>query len=323
LLRARGSLTLIVLFASLTVGGTAEGAPSQVAPNIGYNASEMETPRSAALGGAARATGSSVEALYLNPAGMATARVYHFYGGAQIWPQARRQSYGAAAVDSVVNKQRIAGGLAANWSSQDPDGVDRDWFDFRFALAAPLSDRFFLGGAMRYVTLRQNGYPDGGLAPSLASQGLPDSDIVADLTFDAGLTIKLADQFSVSAVGTSLTDPGHAFLPMTFGGGAGFTSEDFSLEMDVVGDFTTYADSTLRVMGGGELLMADAFPLRAGYRYDEGANTQAVSGGLGYISREFAIDATVRGLVDGGNSLTFVLGFRYHLESGGLVSGGL
>ncbi len=310
----------IALVGSLAQSVTAE--PSSLPPDIGYNAGEMETPRSAALGGGVRATGSSLEALYTNPAGMPTARIYHLGGVAQIWPQARRQTYGVAAVDSVVNKQRIAGGVAANWTGQDPDGVDRDYFDLRFALAAPLSDLFFFGAGMRYLTLKQDGVPRDGLSPSVASGGLRGDDIVTDLTFDAGITIKLTDHFSVAAVGTSLTEPGHAFLPLTFGGGAGFATGEFTLELDTVGDFTTYDETSMRVMGGGEVLLGDSFPLRAGYRYDQGAGTQALSGGIGYVAPEFAVDATVRGLVEGGDSLTFVLGFRYHVESAGLGGGG-
>lgn len=307
----------------LTSTSLASAAPSSLAPGIGYNAGEMETPRSAALGGATRAMSSSIEALYSNPAGMATARVYHLAGVAQIWPQARRQTYGAAAVDSIVNKQRIAGGVAANWSSQDPDGVDRDSFDFRFALAAPLSDRFFLGGSMRYLSLAENGYPGtDGLAPSVASQGLGDGDIVADLTFDAGVTLKVTPELAISAVGTNLTNPGHGFLPLTFGGGAGFGADEFTLEFDAVGDFTTYDETKLRLMAGGEILLADAFPVRAGYRFDEGLESHSIGGGLGFVSPDFAVDAALRSIVSGPKSWTIVFGFRYHVESAGFGGGG-
>lgn len=316
--RWAGAFTL----ASAATTSLVSAEPSSLPPGVGYNAGEMETPRSAALGGATRAMSSSIEALYANPAGMATARIYHVGGIAQIWPQARRQTYGAAAVDSIVNKQRIAGGVAANWTSQDPDGVKRDSFDFRFALAAPLSDRFFLGGTLRYLSLSEDGFPGtDGLTPSVASQGLDDGDIVADLTFDAGVTLQISRELALSAVGTNLTNPGHGFLPLTFGGGAGFGSEEFTLELDVVGDFTTYDDTALRVMAGGEVLLADSFPIRAGYRFDEGLDTHSVGGGLGFVSPDFAVDASVRGVVAGAKSWTIVIGFRYHVESGGLSGG--
>jgi hypothetical protein len=315
--------TMIVRFTAtalsiVLLGRIAHAEPSQLPPEIGYNGGEQETPRSAAMGGATRAVSSSAEALYLNPAGMATARVYHLAGGAQIWPQAKRQTYGAAAVDSVSNRQRISGGVSANWSAQDQDALNRDSFDFRAGLAAPFSDRVFAGASFKYLSLAQAGIPYNlGLEPSLASGGLVDRPMVTDITFDAGITARLGDRFWLAAVGANLTDPGHAFLPLTFGGGFGYATPELSLEIDAVSDFTTHDTSQARLMGGGEILLADTFPLRAGYRYDQWTGTHAISGGIGYVAPEFAVEGAVRGLVVGGPSLTIVIGLRYHLDSGG------
>src|SRR5262245_20147293 len=76
--------------------------PSELVPEVGYNYGEIESARATALGGAMRALGNGTTALYMNPAGMPLTRVYHLEGMAAIWPEARRQSYGAAAVDSVT-----------------------------------------------------------------------------------------------------------------------------------------------------------------------------------------------------------------------------
>jgi hypothetical protein len=310
-----------VLFIATLATHVANAEPSQLPPEVGYNAGELETPRSAAMGGAVRAVSSSAEALYLNPAGMATARVYHLVGGAQIWPQAKRQTYGAAAVDSVVNRQHIAGGVSANWSQQDQDAVDRDWFDFRFALATPFSDRVFAGATLKYLSLTQGGAPvDLGLQPSLASSGLDGRPITTELTFDAGITARLGDAFWLGAVGSNLTDPGNVFLPMTFGGGIGYATSEYSFELDALSDFTSYERTRSKVMAGGEFLLEDSFPLRAGYRFDEAAKSHALSAGAGYIAPEFAIEAAVRGVVVGQPSITLVVGLRYHLDSGGETS---
>ena len=48
------------------------------------------------MGGALRALGNGVTGLYLNPANMALTRVYHLMALAQIWPESRRQTYGAS-----------------------------------------------------------------------------------------------------------------------------------------------------------------------------------------------------------------------------------
>jgi hypothetical protein len=96
-------LSLAVLFA-LAFCETARAEPSSLPPEIGYNHGELETPRSIALAGGLRALSNSTDSIFLNPANMAAARVYHVGGSAQIWPQADRQSYGAAAADSARSR---------------------------------------------------------------------------------------------------------------------------------------------------------------------------------------------------------------------------
>jgi hypothetical protein len=292
--------------------------PSSLPPEIGYNHGEQETPRSIALAGALRALSNSTDAIFLNPANMAASKVYHVGGIAQIWPQADRQSYGVAASDSA-RTHGVSGGLAAFWTRQDADGVDRKAFDFRLALAAPLSDQFCFGGGLRYLSLSEDGFPAGagGLRPSIAAGGLNGEEIVEEITFDAGLTLKPIPAFAISLVGQNLTDSGNGFLPLLFGGGAGFGNENFSLEVDAVSDFSTYDTATMRVQGGGEILLGDSFPLRGGYSFDEGPDMHSLAGGFGFVSRQFSLDAGMRASVSGPSSFAFVLGFKYHVEASG------
>ena len=147
----------------------ARADPSDLPPEVGHNYGQIETPRTTAMNGALRAFANSTDALFVNPAGMPVARVYHIGALAQVWPEAARQSYGAAVVDSVVSSSRVAGGLGGTWTLQDPDGIDRTSTDLRFALAYPFSEQFFVGAGMRYLWLEQNGY--GPLGRSAASGG--------------------------------------------------------------------------------------------------------------------------------------------------------
>src|SRR5690348_17256619 len=73
--------------------GRARAEPSTLPPEVGYNYAETATPHSGALGGAHMALSNAVDALFINPANMAVARVYHLAALVQILPQARRQSY--------------------------------------------------------------------------------------------------------------------------------------------------------------------------------------------------------------------------------------
>lgn len=296
----------------------AHATKSKLPPQVGYNYQNIETPRVAAMGDALRAFSNSVSALFVNPANMAASRVYHLSAFGQIWPEAHRQSYGAAAVDSIVSSAHVAGGLGGTWTSQDPDGLGLTSTDLRFALAFPFSDRFYVGLGGRYLWLKQTGSA-GPFDPSPASGGIRDKNIVRGFTFDAGATLKPMDGLALSIVGQNLNNPGNGFQPMSFGGGIGFGTHDFTLEGDALADFTTWDRTTVRAMGGFEFLAADHYPLRAGYRYDQGQKSHGISAGVGYVDKVFSAEVAVRRTVVGPKATTVVIGFTYHLESSGLT----
>jgi len=291
--------------------------PSKLAPEVGYNYNEIETGRVTAKNGADRALGNSVSALFTNPANMATSRVYHAAALVQIWPEASRQSYGVAAVDSVGSSSRIAGGLGATWTRQDPDGVDRTASDLRFALAYPLSDRLFVGAGGRFMWLTENG--QGPLKPSLASSGLSGDRIVKNFAFDLGLTLKAGEGFSFALVGNNLNGADSSFQPLSLGGGIGFATEKFGLEADMVADLATWNETRLRGMLGAEVMLGEHAVARGGYRYDDGAKSHSGSLGFGYIDKSFSADLGVRRVVVGDIATAVVLSFTYHVESTGLT----
>ncbi|HEY4105532.1 MAG TPA: hypothetical protein VGM44_16655 [Polyangiaceae bacterium] len=315
--RARLAHAALVCVACVALSRPARADKSTVPPQVGYNYQEIETPRITATNGATRALSNSVEALFDNPANMSTSRVYHLSALAQIWPESGRQSYGAAAVDSVGSSSRIGGGLGATYNTQDTDGIDRRWTDIRFALSYPFSDKLYMGVAARYLMLSQNG--EGPLGQSLASSGIAGEKIVRNITFDAGATFKPTEALALSIVGSNLSNPDNGFQPMSLAGGIGYGKETFSLEGDVAEDFTTYQHTTTRAMAGGELLLGDHFPLRAGYRYDDGAKSHSLSGGIGYIDPTFAAELAVRRIVSGDKATAIVFGFTYHLDAAGLT----
>ena len=310
--RFAGALAGVAALLSAT---SARGEKSALAPEVGWDGNEQTTARSAALGGAVRGIGPDITGLFANPANIAATRVYHLGAIAAIWPEANRQTYGAAAVDSVTSK--MAGGLAGTYTIQDPEGLKRKATDIRLALAFPVSDKLFFGATGKYLKLRQDGL--GPFGKSYASGGLPSDSIISGFTFDAGVMARPTEMLSIGLLGTNLTNAGNGFRPLGFGGGVGVGTRDFSVEGDVAADFTTYEKTKLKYMAGLELLAADRFPLRGGYRYDDGQKTHAVSGGVGYLDQQFAIEASVRRTVSGAASTTIIIGLSYFLESSGIT----
>lgn len=314
-IQPRALLAAGVLLACSGISLQANAEPSDLPPEIGFDYGDIETPRTAAMGGALRAFSASTEALYINPANMAASRVYHIGAMAALWPEAKRQSYGAAAVDSVGSRTQLAGGIGFVFNRQDPDGIDRQWNDLRFALAFPFSEQFQLGLGGRVMWLKQDG--DGPLGSDAVASGLQGENILRDFTFDAGMAFRPSREISFALVGNSITDPGHGFLPSRLGGGIGYGTQDFTLEGDVVADFTTWNRTTTLAMGGFEFLAANAYPIRAGYRFDEGAATHWVSGGLGYIDQQVSAEISARRGVSGQKATEVVIGFKYHLDAAG------
>lgn len=313
--RANRFLAFAPFFLALAVTSSAQAEKSTFSPETGYHYGEVEDARYLALGGALRARGNGTTSVFMNPAGIGMARVYHIGGLAQIWPEAKRQSYGAAAVDSVTS--RLGAGVGFVWNDQDPDGLKRRSQDLRFALAYPFSDKVSFGITGRYLKLTQEGL--GPLGRSLASGGLKGEPIVNGFSFDAGLAVAPSKNITLGFLGSNLSNPGNGFQPTSLGGGIAIGNDDLAFEGDVVADFTTWGGTRARAMGGFEILAADRFPLRAGYLYDAGPQAHAISGGLGYIDTQFSLEISARRYVVGEQATTIVLGLQYFIESTGLT----
>lgn len=301
---------LVVMLQS-TPGGAASDLPAE----IGWDAGRHETGRGAALSGAELAMSSSLSAMFANPANMASSRVYHAGAMASIWPEAARQAYGIGIVDSHTSSTGLAGGLSGTWIMQDPNGIERTGTDVRFALAFPFSQKFRIGAGMKYLSLRQNG--TGPLGESQASSGLAQEPIVRDFGIDAGATLQPVPNLAFSIVGLNLNAAHNGFLPMIAGGGIGGGTDKFTLEADVLADFSTWDKTKLRFMGGAELLLGEHFPLRAGYRFDEGSKIQWLSAGTGYVDKSMRIEIGVRRSVAGAAATAIVFSLVYHVESAG------
>jgi hypothetical protein len=292
-------------------------AQASTSPEQGYDLGEIQSPRALAFGGAQAALGTSTVAVYQNPANLPLARVYHFEAVAAVSPEAQRQSYGGAVVDSSTSK--LAGGLAGTWNLQDPNGINRQWTDFRLVLGYPLGDRFSVGAAGRYLRTSQS-TGRGPFGGSLVSDGTDGSPILNTFTFDLGATLIPVDGLKIAAVGHNLTNPGGGLAPTTVQGGIGYGSELFSLEADVLGDFTTYSASRVRAMFGGELFLGGHVPIRLGYRYDDGTKTHAASVGLGYVDKAWSFEVGARRDLVGDHPATMIVAavrFFYNPDGGG------
>ena len=310
----------LVVAAALTVSTPCRAEPSELPSQFAYNYGETETARGGAMAGALAALGSGVNAPFYNPAAMGLTRSYHISALGQFMPEAARQLYGGAIVDST---RRWAGGVAVVGGFMDPDGINRSQMDARVAASFSFSKRFHLGLSGRYLNLDQEG--TGPLGASRASGGLVEAEggrkaLVNTLTFDAGLVIRATDELHIGLVGRNLSYPNNALLPTVVGGGIGYGNSDFSIEIDGYADFTSYSKPNPRAMAGAEYLLADRVPLRLGYRFDmlNGSGfdpSHQISGGAGYVDQRFGVEASVRRTLVGPSATNVMLTLSYFMDA--------
>lgn len=295
----------------------AAAEPTSLPAPLANTYGDQETARSAGVGGALRATGNGTTGMFQNPASMALTRVYHLEGIAQITPETERIMVGAVIVDSIMNRQRLAGGLAVLGGILDPDGLDWSALDVRAGLACPIGDRLFIGIGGRYAKLGKGSAEE---APRVG--GGPDATTLSlnSFTFDAGLTLKATDLLHIAVVGQNLGTTNVGTFPRMVGGGIGVATEDFTLEVDALADLNSYEETTARFMGGGEVLVANHVPLRLGYQFDQGANLHWLTAGVGYVGTDFAVEGALRRTLSSEqNASSIVLSLAYFLESTGLI----
>jgi hypothetical protein len=302
--------------ASLTAPGVARAAPMTTSPEQAYDLGEVPSARAVGMGGALNALGVSTTALYLNPANMPLARVYHLEAIGAYSPESQRDTVGLAIVDSVINTSHLSGGVAATWNEFDPSGVHRVWTDVRGGLAMPLGDYLSFGVMGRWLHVDQS-VSAGPFGPSLASDGTAGGPLYNALTFDVGATASLGS-FRLGLVGHNLTNPGTSLAPTTMAGGIGYADTTVALEVDGLLDFTTFGTTEGRLMAGGELFLADHYAVRAGWRYDNGTRINTPSLGIGYIDPRWSAELGVRhDLIDAHSGTMAVLSLRYFYDSTG------
>jgi hypothetical protein len=285
-------------------------------PEQAYDLGQIPSARAVGMGDALNALGVSTTGLYLNPANMPLARVYHIEALGAYSPEAKRQTYGLGIVDSVENSSHLAGGLGGMWSEIDPSGLHRLWTDVRGALALPLGDHLSLGATGRWLRVDQ-GLAEGPFGKSLPSDGTPNGPLVNLFTFDAGATASIGDSLRIGLVGHNLINA-NALAPTWGAAGVGFQTSLFAVEADGMLDFTTYSSVQGRVMLGGELFLADRYAIRAGYRYDTGLKVSTPSLGLGYIDPRWSVELAVRHDLVADHAATLgVLSLRYFYDATG------
>lgn len=311
--------------------------------------------RSLAMGESMRAAATGAEGSLINPSGIAISRLF----AATAFYSLRVQTLGhiahASVSDSVAQKF-LALGLYYNFiyetphfSYRLPEGgntgrlvlvegskIVRTGSESGVVVAVPITDRFSIGGSLKYGYYTLTSQLTDGTVPADFNYQSPliDQDHNVDLgsvghvvTFDLGVTARLWDELRVAVVGQNLWPHGIE-LPSRLGIGLSYRpSSRWLVAADAVINFTGIlmctgqeadpcseqkARTTARFGGGVEYSIASRVPLRAGYVYDTELEAHHVTGGLGYMHAErgIGVDFALRQRVDGGTETVLLLGLR-------------
>lgn len=292
-------------------------------------------PRPVGMGEAMRATASGSAALLLNPSAMSLNRQYIIDAHYGFRVEDRGHNLMASITDSVTS--RVAAGLYYAFINSGPvNGFPwaggfvssargkRQGHVTGLALSMGFGGKFNIGLTTKYLNFKTT-YPlPKGTVPSSVS-----FDSVNGVTFDVGLTGRIADKFNIALVAQNLWDHKSPETPTTLGVGLAVTPiPALSINFDTAVNFTGHkemkSEATMenpsafklvtkvgaRLGPGIEWLIANQVPLRVGVVWDSYLKSTYVTAGLGYQSKTFGVDVGYRGKVSNGVENYILLGLR-------------
>ncbi len=266
--------------------------------------STYETARGVGMGTGARASAQGTSALAYNPANIGMGQLYHIETMASFVRGDRAWMYGGGVVDSVTSK--VAAGLSMHGFYGSGDRALRG-YDGRLALGLPLSPKIGLGVTARYMNLRSRLENEDGESVGAG---------VKAFTLDAAVRVTPTDGLHLALLGNNLIKTDSPLAPMLLGGSLAYAyGTVFSVGIDVMVDITTFESAELLIGGGLEYLAGESFPIRIGYRRDQGRDLNQITASLGYVDQQFGLDLAMRqDVANGDNDTQILLNLRYHVQ---------
>ncbi|MBN2802896.1 MAG: hypothetical protein JXR91_07365 [Deltaproteobacteria bacterium] len=297
-------LALVAILILTTVSNTSNA----VEPIIGTERSS--DARAISLQDSLRASSSGTASLYLNPASMSMAKVYHVAMNYQFTGRDNLNDWGLVFLDSITSS-KIAAGASLNYRKDSLKKSDFESWDARLALSASLGENFSLGFTGRYVRAAQD-LKSSSEGPNGSAIMDKSGDIQASgFTFDAGMAIRMGSMMTLAVTGYNLTDTKTIYAPIVLGTGLSLNLlKMIFAETDVELDFTSYKSTAVTWKLGVEFLVQERYAFRTGYAHDFLNGIDRVSAGLGFSSTRFAIDLGYNQDIQFSSRFRLALGIR-------------
>lgn len=267
----RLSLLVVLLSGSAAIAQDPADDASALAEEPGLR--DLESARAIGMGGAYRALGIGGESVTGNPAAMSLYKRYMVdVSGA--WDWEAKYAYGNATIlDSSTNV--IAAGVAYHFTSLGRGATRRIGHLNTLALSLPISDNISIGASGRHLLMT----------------GLYETNAI---TLDAGLVVRIAGALLFGLSGHNLIDINNPDVRRYYSASLGWSGGVFNLAADGRADFGLPDRVGYALNFGGEYLVGQFLPIRAGYSLDKISNRQDLSVGVGFLIDTMGIDVAYR-----------------------------
>jgi hypothetical protein len=232
--------------------------------------------RNMAMGGAYESLGYGAEVIAGNPSALSMYKRYQIEATGS-WDIPQGFGFGSLAVADSTNA--VAAGIQYHFATYG--GAERRWAHLTtLALAYPIADVFHLGVAVRH-------------------QAIVGATNTNSVTMNAGILIKPIEYISFGFSGHNLISVYNRDVSRYFVASvSGRLFSQLSPALDVRMDFNE-PTPRIAVHGGIEWLIAQTWPIRAGYQYDGIANHHYISFGAGWFSEGSGVDIAYRHEIEG------------------------
>ena len=252
---------------------------------------DVMSARAYGMAGAFRSLGSGTEVIDGNPAALGVYKRYliELSGG---WDPRNPFGFGSVALmDSVTSP--LAAGIEYHLISLGNEGDHRVAHVNTAAFSIPFGQALHIGVSTRHVLMT----------------GSRDANAI---TGDAGLLLNLGG-FVMAVSGHNLVDIYNPDFQRYFAASVGWTSPVFSLSTDVRGNFNG-PSPLFAVSAGGEWVIGNTVPIRAGYSWDQFRNARILAGGLGVNIEGGALDFAYQYELGGSFSRMMALTLRLQVQ---------
>lgn len=262
-------------------------------PGAPFLYSTVTMPRSTGMAGAHAAVATSNDAIFVNPAGLAQGRRYHFELDGALDAQYPASGFVATIVDA--NSLSVASGLVyARFSTGRLSGRGAG---------------FLLGAAYAYDL---GGFYFGGVTKYLHFDG-PDGQSYK-FAQDVGLLLKRGN-FSWAASAQNLALSNVPLFPPTTTFGVAFGNDaDYHLAVDYKLDLEDTSHAKQKLAVGYELLLEQFIAPRVGFAHDFTRNLSWFSAGFGILTEKGGLQFAWQRRTQGGFEQIYELGLTLYLE---------